>query len=155
VQINEHFQLRLLGLHLKSQREVEETDQALMRRQEAHLARCHIDEILTAEPQANLLIYGDCNEAKDQPGLREIKGVPGQPAALRELPLADEAGEKWTYHYEPADEYSRIDFAFVSPALLPEVRLKQSGIYPGHDWNEASDHRPLLVTLLPIDQGGP
>ena len=155
VQIAPNYSLRLLGLHLKSRREVEDAEQALMRRHEAHLVRQHVNEILDAAPGTNLLVYGDCNESKEEPGLREIKGAPGQPHALRELPLTDDAGEKWTYFYEPADEYSRIDFAFASAELMPEVNLKQSGIYPGRDWNEASDHRPLFVSLQPVDQPVP
>lgn len=155
VQIEPSYALRFVGLHLKSRREVEDAEQALMRRHEAHLVRQHINEILNAAPATNLLVYGDCNESKEEPGLREIKGAPGQPNALRELPLADDAGEKWTYYYEPADEYSRIDFAFASAELMREVILKRSGIYPGRDWNEASDHRPLFVSLHPVDQAGP
>lgn len=155
VQIEPSYALRLVGLHLKSRREVEDAEQALMRRHEAHLVRQHINEILNAAPATNLLVYGDCNESKEEPGLREIKGAPGQPNSLRELPLADDAGEKWTYYYEPADEYSRIDFAFASAELMREVILKHSGIYPGRDWNEASDHRPLFVTLHPVNQAGP
>lgn len=155
VQIEPNYSLRLLGLHLKSRREVEDAEQALMRRHEAHLVRLHLNEILNADPKTNLLVYGDCNESKEEPGLREIKGAPGQPNALRELPLADDAGEKWTYYYEPADEYSRIDFAFASAELMPEVILKRSGIYPGRDWSEASDHRPLFVSLKPVDQPAP
>lgn len=152
LQVREGYQLRLVGLHLKSRVEVEDADQLLMRREEAHLVRLHVDEILTAQPQTNLLVYGDFNETKNQPGLREIKGPAGLPTALRDLALADLAGEKWTYHYEPADEYSRIDFVFASPGLLPELRLKRSGIYPGGDWKEASDHRPLFLSLIPIEQ---
>ena len=155
VQIEPNYSLRLLGLHLKSRREVEDAEQALMRRHEAHLVRLHLNEILNAAPKTNLLVYGDCNESKEEPGLREIKGAAGQPNALRELPLADDAGEKWTYSYEPADEYSRLDFTFASAELMPEVILKRSGIYPGHDWSEASDHRPLFVSLRPVDQPAP
>ena len=155
VQIETNYSLRLLGLHLKSRREVEDAEQALMRRHEAHLVRQQINEILISAPATNLLVYGDCNESKEEPGLREIKGAPGQPNALRELPLADDAGEKWTYYYEPADEYSRIDFAFASAGLMPEVALKRSGIYPGRDWNEASDHRPLFIALKPADRNTP
>ncbi len=155
VQIEPNYSLRLLGLHLKSRREVEDAEQALMRRHEAHLVRQHINEILNTDPATNLLVYGDCNESKEEPGLREIKGAPGQPNALRELSLADDAGEKWTYFYEPADEYSRIDFAFVSAELMPEIKMKHCGIYPGRDWNEASDHRPLFVSFHPVDQQAP
>lgn len=151
--VSEHYQLRLVGLHLKSQRDTPEADQAMMRRQEAHTVRLHINSILETAPETNLLVYGDLNESKDQPGIRELKGPIGAPLALKDLALADSFGEKWTYYHEPADEYSRIDYALASASLAPEIRLKQSGIYGEKDWKDASDHRPLLVAILPIDQG--
>ncbi len=76
VQVNPHYQLRLVGAHLKSQRDVAEGDQSLMRRNEAHLLRGHLDRILTARPNENLEVYGDFNETKEQPGHREIYGQP-------------------------------------------------------------------------------
>lgn len=155
VQINADYHLRLLGLHLKSQRETTDAEQAMMRRQEAHLVRLRVDSILKNSPEENLLVYGDLNESRDQPGVREIKGALGSPRALRDLPLADASGEKWTYYYEPADEYSRIDFALASAGLMPEIRLKLSGIYGAEGWDVASDHRPLFIFLVPQNEPAP
>lgn len=152
VQITETYQLRLAGIHLKSQRESLEAQQNLMRREEAHVVRLKLNEILTANPQENLLVYGDCNETRDQPGIREIKGAAGTVLGMRDFTLADSSGEKWTYYYEPADEYSRIDYALASGGVLPEILQKQSGIYSSNDWKQASDHRPLLVVLTPEEK---
>ncbi len=43
VQVTPDYKLRLIGAHLKSKREIPEADQALMRRNEAHLLRQHIE----------------------------------------------------------------------------------------------------------------
>lgn len=155
VEVHSNYQLRLIGLHLKSQRDTVEADQSMMRRQEAHVVRRYLDGILQVAPQTNVLVYGDLNESKDQPGIREIRGPVGSPMAFRDLTLADDAGEKWTFYHEPTDEYSRLDYVLASPGVSPEVRLKQSGIFGGKEWNEASDHRPLFVTIVPVDQRSP
>lgn len=145
------YTLRLVGAHLKSRRDVPEGDQALMRRNEAHLLRQHLDTILTAAPETNLLVYGDLNDTRDQPGVKAIKGLRGSTMALGEIAAEDASGERWTYYYPEADEYSRIDFLLASPALLPEVRENQSFLYGGRDWIQASDHRPVSTVIFPED----
>ncbi len=151
VEVSAGYPLRLLGAHLKSQRDAQEGEQSLMRRNEAHLLRQRVDAILREDPETNLLVYGDFNETKDQAGIREIHGQPGSPTSLREILVADSRGERWTYHFEPADEYSRIDYVFASAGLQPEVQANDSFIYATADWREASDHRPLVVCILPFE----
>jgi len=151
VAVSPSYTLRLIGTHLKSRRDVPEADQALMRRNEAHLMRQYIDGLLTAGPQTNLLVYGDFNDTRDQPGVKAIKGLTGSAAALTEIAAEDESGERWTYYYPEADEYSRIDFVLASAALLPEMRESQSFLYGGKDWIKASDHRPVTVVIHPDD----
>lgn len=145
--VNGDYNLRLVGIHLKSRLDVPEADQELMRRNEAHLLRQHLDAVLTAEPQANLLVYGDFNDSRDQPSVKAIKGMRGAAAALTEIPAADDSGERWTFYYPEADEYSRIDFLLASTALLPEVRKTQAFLPGGRGWSRASDHRPLTFDL--------
>ncbi len=143
------YTLRLVGTHLKSRRDIPEGDQALMRRNEAHLLRQHLDAILTASPETNLLVYGDFNDTRDQPGVKAIKGLQGGTATLTEITTEDDSGERWTYYYPEADEYSRIDFLLASPALLPEVGADLSFLYSGKDWIQASDHRPVTTAISP------
>ncbi|MDB6070600.1 MAG: Endonuclease/Exonuclease/phosphatase family protein [Verrucomicrobiales bacterium] len=151
VGISSAYQLRLVGAHLKSRRDTPEADQALMRRNEAHLLRQHLDSILTAAPTINLLIYGDFNDTRDQPGIKAVKGLRGGTAALTEIAAQDDSGERWTYYYPEADTYSRIDFLLASAALLPEVREAQSFLHSGKDWSKASDHRPVTTVIHPDD----
>ena len=151
IAVTPNYTLRLVGAHLKSRRDVPEADQALMRRNEAHLLRQHLDTILTATPETNLLLYGDFNDTRDQPGVKAIKGLRGSTVAFTEIAAEDASGERWTYYYPEADEYSRIDFLLASPALLPEVRENQSFLYSGKDWIQASDHRPVTTVIHPDD----
>ena len=149
VQVNPSFRLRIVGAHLKSQRPSPEGSPDLERRQEAHLLRQHLEEILAAAPASPLLVFGDFNETKEQPSIQEITGRRGSPEALTELRLADSVGDRWTYYWKADDVYSRIDFLFVNRALAPRVVLDQSGVYRSPIWNRASDHRPVIATLHP------
>ena len=77
VEVNPGYRLRLVGAHLKSRRIVPDYDQALMRAKEAWSLREHIDEILAAAPNANLLLFGDLNDTKNEYPIREIIGWKG------------------------------------------------------------------------------
>lgn len=149
VRIADGFELRCLGVHLKSKREVPEADQAVMRRNEAHLLRKHIDGVLLAKPAENLVVYGDFNEHRNEPAIREIMGSRTDPAKLNEVKISDFDGEVWTHFWDSADVYSRFDYFFVSDALWPRVDLKKSFIYSKRAFYEASDHRPIVITVRP------
>lgn len=149
VAITGTYHLRLIGTHLKSKREVPEANEALMRRNEAHLLRQYVDSVLTAEPAANLLVYGDFNDTRDLPAVRAIRGTMGANGFLTEITPVDIRGTRWTYYFPEADTYSRIDFLLASKSLVPEVEAKQSLIYSGDDWFSASDHRALTTVIRP------
>ncbi|MFT5466797.1 MAG: endonuclease/exonuclease/phosphatase family metal-dependent hydrolase [Verrucomicrobiales bacterium] len=151
VQVNENYQLRLIGAHLKSKREVPEGDQALMRRNEAQLFRKHIDSIYEGDPDVNLMVYGDFNDTRNEPPIKAIQGKFGTDEYLRSLLLEDRNGYRWTHHWEFADIYSRIDFIFVSKGLTREVNRDRSFIYHRDDWDVASDHRMLVAAISPVD----
>lgn len=155
VQVHADYQLRLVGVHLKSRLDTPEADQELMRRNEAQLLRQHIDAVLLAAPETNLMVYGDFNDSRDQPSIKAIKGIRGATNALSEIPAGDDSGERWTFYYPTADEYSRIDFLMASSALMPEVKQGSAFLPGGNAWSRASDHRPVSVTLNPNDQKSP
>lgn len=148
VEIGDGYRLRLVGVHLKSKRPVPEGE-ALIRRNEAHLLRKHIDGILKRSPRANLLVYGDFNDNKNEPAIREIAGKPGTASYLQDIPVADRSGDRWTHHWRSADLYSRLDYFFASPGLLPEIDRGRSGIYRSAFWSDASDHRPIVLSVIP------
>lgn len=146
VRVTPTFELRVLGAHLKSRRPVPQGE-ALLRRHESILLRKHIDSILTAKPETQLLLVGDLNDTKNEPTMKEIIGVRGSPNHMADLWLADSLGDRWTHYWDTADEYARIDFILVSPALFPRVDFKKSGIDRSPGWNVASDHRLIYTTL--------
>lgn len=150
--ISPQYHLRLIGLHLKSKREVPDADQALMRLNEARLARQHIDKIFAEEPGANLIVVGDLNDLRIEPPVKTLQGNFGSDSYLSSLTLADQYGFRWTHHWSYADSYARFDFALYSKGLSPEIERDQSHIYHWDDWDTASDHRPLVIRITPEDQ---
>lgn len=152
IQVAPDYEVRCLGAHLKSRREVAVADQALIRRNEAHLLRQHAERILEAEPHANLLVYGDFNDTRDSPSIRAIQGLSGSSTYLRALALQDSSGLTWTHYWDVADVYSRIDFIFVSQGLAREIDHTKSVILDHRDWKLASDHRALVATFVTRNQ---
>lgn len=152
IQINPRYHLRYIGLHLKSKREVPEADQALMRLNEARLARKHIDEIFKTEPGTNLIVAGDFNDLRIEPPVKALQSGFGREAYLASLTLDDQYGFRWTHHWSFADSYARFDFALYSKGLSPEINRDLSHIYHWDDWDKASDHRPLVIKIVPEDR---
>lgn len=148
IQIEPGFVVRALGVHLKSMREVKEGDQALMRRNEAHLLRKHIDNIFKQDPKVKLLAYGDFNEHAHLPSINEIKGArAGEETYMHDVQLRDLNGEVWTHFWDTADSYSRLDYFFVSPELRHHTDYRASFIYTDRDFHLASDHRPIVLGI--------
>ena len=148
VQITPDFQLHLIGVHLKSKRETTEADQALMRRNEAHLLREHLDHLLSEHPEEKVLLYGDFNEEPKEAPIDEIRGNRATPSLLlHDVALRDDNDEVWTHFWDLHDLYSRLDYFFVSPALRPFVNDRQAFIYTAKNFYEGSDHRPIVVTI--------
>ncbi len=143
------LQFRLIGVHLKSQREMSDANQAMVRRNEGAMLRKRLDELLTTDRRMPILVFGDFNDTKDSPTLRAVLRTEDDDLRLHALDLSDSSGDRWTYHYDPSDEYSRIDFLLASNAMLPMLDVDESGIYSGKDWMLASDHRPLYATFRP------
>lgn len=152
IQVNPGYRLRLVGAHLKSQRSVPDYDERLMRAKEAWFIRRHLSDILSAAPDANLLLFGDLNDTKNEYPIRELIGSAGSAEYMRDLTLKDSHGEKWTHYWKAADLYSRIDYFLVSPGLAREIIAEKSGIGDPANWNQASDHRPIFTTISATDK---
>lgn len=152
IALSTSYHLRYVGLHLKSKREVPEGDESLMRLNEARLARQHIERILDAEPGANLLVAGDFNDLRSEPPVKALQGGFGNPDYLTALTLSDVHGFRWTHHWSFADSYSRFDYVLYSDGLKEEIDRDASRIHHWKNWDVASDHRPLVVTILPEDR---
>jgi endonuclease/exonuclease/phosphatase family metal-dependent hydrolase len=151
IQVNPAYQLRMVGVHLKSKLASLEGE-ALIRRHEAHLLRRHLEKILATDSQVNLLCYGDFNDTKEQPAIAAIAGVRGTPAYMDDLPAADEGGDKWTHYWKEGDLYARIDYLFASRGLLPEIAPDSARVFRSEHWQEASDHRAVYATIVPVNR---
>jgi endonuclease/exonuclease/phosphatase family metal-dependent hydrolase len=147
IELRKGFPMRFIGAHLKSKRPIPENDQALMRRNEAHLLRRHVDSIMNRDPNTRLLLYGDLNDQKNEPSIGEIAGLRGSPNGLNELSLSDSRNERWTHYWNAADEYARIDYVMTSRPLNGYMDRASSYIYDPADYYEGSDHRPLVATI--------
>jgi len=146
--LSDNYKLRLVGAHLKSRRQVPEFDESRMRAKEAWYLRRHLDGILQANPEENLLLFGDLNDTKNEYPIRELIGSPSSPGHMRDLFLSDRYGYRWTHYWSAADIYSRIDYLLASRGLWPEINMDRSGIAAARGWYKASDHRPVYATIV-------
>ena len=151
IQVTPEYQLRCVGAHLKSKLPTPEGE-ALFRRHEAAKLREHLNAVLEKAPEANLLCYGDFNDTRNEPMFQEISGVKSAPGHMADLSAKDSVGDRWTHYWRTADEYARIDYIFASKGAWPEVRRETATVYRSPYWDDASDHRPVYVTIVPVEK---
>lgn len=135
-------------VHLKS-KYTERKDDPESAQQRALEAEAVRDLVLTRYPdpaKGKFIICGDWNDTR---GTRPVKAMQkrGDTAIGELLPAADSRGETWTHHYHREDIYSRIDYLLVSPALKPFVTNGRATIGDGPGVTDASDHRPVFMSL--------
>jgi len=142
-------ELALFGLHLKSRytERADDPGSALRRAGEATAIRDRILERFPDPARARFLILGDCNDTPRSAAVRRFVKR-GETAVATPLPAADARGETWTYAFRRDDSYARVDYVFVSAGLAAAVVGGTARIYDGDGTREASDHRPVVVTLL-------
>lgn len=143
------YRLHVIGAHLKSRVFNSRYNQTDMRRYEARLLRYLVNEILSAEPEANILVMGDLNDTYDSEPIRLLRDdAKRNEMRLYDLRPPDKWNLYWTHWWNQNDAYSRIDYALASHALLPEIDKGSTHIVHVPDlWMFASDHRPILVSV--------
>lgn len=141
----DHQPIRFIGIHLKSKRIVPNFDQEEIRIVEAEHVRKHLDSILSKQAGMRLIAYGDFNDHIESLSTKIILGDYRSPLYLTPVNVADQRGEKWTYHYNSQDSYNRIDFVTVSKALKTNIDRDHSKIIDTPNWEQASDHRAIMV----------
>jgi endonuclease/exonuclease/phosphatase family metal-dependent hydrolase len=157
IQVNSSFSFTLLGAHFKSKRVVPEADQAELRLEEAKLLRAKVDAILTANPNANLVVLGDLNDTKDSQSTKAIVGT-GKFKLLDTRPAERNGDDSsninhrgspmnvtWTYYYPVEDTYSRIDYILLSPAMARDWIKGETYVLSLSNWGVGSDHRPIVA----------
>src|SRR5436190_22011631 len=103
-----------------------------MRLAEAKLLRDKVNALLTANPNANLVVLGDFNNTKDSASTKAVIGtgkfklIDTRPAerngdeAFSLVARHEPMNVTWTYYYAVEDTYSRIDYILLSPGMARE-----------------------------------
>ena len=154
-----NFTFTLIVAHLKSRRLVPNADEAMERLEEAKVLRGIIDEHLTNNPNARLIVLGDFNDVKDSDAVREIIGrgkfkLTDTRPAERNGDIApvgnsnfDPRNIAWTEYYGKEDVYTRMDYILLSPALARDWVKNETYIATVPNWGTGSDHRPIVATF--------
>jgi endonuclease/exonuclease/phosphatase family metal-dependent hydrolase len=138
---------RFIGVHLKSKRDSQQGDQEVIRLNEAHLIRRHVDSILKSDPTARLIVYGDFNDTKASPPIKTVSGKYNEPDYLTAIPAKDSHNEAWTQHWALQDIYSRFDFIMVSRGIRKDVDFRAAQILDDPESDQASDHRAVMAVF--------
>lgn len=149
-------ELTLFAVHLKSRYtdRPDDPESALRREGEAAVVQAAIEKAIPSR-EGRFLVLGDFNDDRASRTVQRLLKHGNRRVAVL-LPAVDSRGETWTHHYHKEDRYSRLDHILVSPALMPSVRGGVGDIEDGVGTLDASDHRPLVVTLdFPEKKAGP
>ncbi|MDT8390893.1 MAG: endonuclease/exonuclease/phosphatase family protein [Lentisphaeria bacterium] len=146
------YQLRLLVAHFKSKR-FHKLGQSDMRRYESRHLRYLVNDMILNNPDCNLLVMGDFNDSPNSSPLNTLfsrrRNPEGQLFDLRPL---DQHGFSWTHFWAAEDSYARIDYILTNQSVLPEIDFSGTKIVQTPAILAASDHRPVMVTLHPLDK---
>jgi endonuclease/exonuclease/phosphatase family metal-dependent hydrolase len=136
------------AVHLKSRftDRADDPMSALRRAAEATAVRDAVLKRFPAPESARFVVLGDCNDNKGSRTLVHL-AQRGKTIVAVLLAAADSRGEVWSHAYRKEQSYSRVDHILVSPALVGSVSGGAARIYDGVGVQEASDHRPLIMTL--------
>lgn len=157
IQAATNFRFTFIVGHLKSKLPTPESDEAEERLGEARVLRDIVDALLAREPEAKFVVLGDFNDTRDSAPMRELIGrgkrklFDTRPAERNgdttraEPPYYEPRDVAWTYFYGKEDEYSRIDYILLSPALKRNWLANETYIPAIPNWGVASDHRPVMA----------
>lgn len=120
------------------------------RKAQATVVRGFADALLSADPQARLVVAGDVNDFEFSPTADILVGAGA--TRLLDLPRTLTPGERWTYVFEGNSQV--LDHILVSPALTV---APPGSKYPAYDYDivhvnaafadQQSDHDPQVVRL--------
>ncbi len=147
--VKQKYKLHVIAAHLKARLYNPHYSHSDMRRNEARLLRRIVIGIMSKQPNSNILVVGDLNDTRDSGTIATVRGDYGKKSlALVDLRPLDTDGCCWTHWWRRQDSYGRIDYAFVSKALLPEILRDKTRItHIPAIWLKASDHRPLRIVI--------
>lgn len=147
VEVPDGRQFRLVGIHLKSKRDMTGTADTI-RRREAYAVRLALNDILASQDGMPLLVFGDFNDGPSEPAVQIIQGNRRGADGLTRLKPADSRGERWTHFYVGGEEYLSYDHLLMNRTLRTRLgRDYRSGIIDIPNADEASDHRAIWLEL--------
>ena len=165
IKVNDHYTFTLIGAHLKSKRPVPEADETELRLEEAKVLRAKIDARLAADPNVNLIVLGDFNDAYNAKAIKEVIGrgknglVDTRPAERNGDNLPNPTNPHyhprnvaWTHYYGVEDTYSRFDYILLSHGMAREWVTNETYVLTIPNWGLGSDHRPLVATFEAKDK---
>ena len=160
------YRFTLIAAHLKSKRMATFADEAELRQHEALMLRERVDAVLRSNPKVNLIVLGDFNDTPNSLPIRTLLGrgasslVDTRPVesdgrnnnAAARVSSVDSRTVAWTHYFAREDSYQRLDYILLSSGAAREWERLRSFVlaYPG--WGIASDHRPVVVTIVPRDR---
>jgi endonuclease/exonuclease/phosphatase family metal-dependent hydrolase len=159
IQAATNFTFTLIATHLKSRRPVPEADEAQLRFEEAKVLRGIVDEHFKANPSAKLIVLGDFNNVKSSDSTKAVIGhgkfklTDTRPAERNgdntpaEKPWFTPRDITWTHYYGVEDNYSRIDYILLSPAMARDWVKNGTYVLALPNWGVGSDHRPIVTTF--------
>ncbi|MDP6904347.1 MAG: endonuclease/exonuclease/phosphatase family protein [Verrucomicrobiota bacterium] len=157
IQVSADYKFTLFNGHLKSMRQVAHADQAEMRLEEARILRRLIEKRLEVNPNENILLMGDLNDASSRDPIKVLTGkgsaklIDLRPSEKNDDRLGKKDGHlsrrvTWTHFYKTDDQFSRLDYIMASRGMVRE--LDSSYVYATTEWGEASDHRPVVARFV-------
>lgn len=161
VAVGDNYRFTVLAAHLKSKFQVPYAREKDIRKKEAAILRGKIVEILTRDPQVNLLVAGDLNDTPDSTAVRTIVGrgtqrlfdpKPGEWVFAGGQFMVERPDVKWTYYYPAGGAYTRVDYLLMSSGMKREWLTESSGVEALPDWFEASDHRLVKAGFVAVDR---
>ena len=161
IQVGDTYKFTLFNAHLKSMRKVAFADQAEMRLGEARVLRGLIEKRLNANPNENILLMGDLNDAPSRDPIKVLAGkgatklVDLRPSEKNDGRSGKKDGDllrriTWTHFYKTGDQFSRLDYIMASRGMARE--LDSSYVYVTTEWGAASDHRPVVARFVAKDR---
>jgi endonuclease/exonuclease/phosphatase family metal-dependent hydrolase len=161
VRVNDHYEFTLLTAHLKSKLAAYEADEQELRDEEAAVLRQKVETILSARPNANLIVAGDLNDVRDSKPVRTLIAA-GRKHALHDTRPAEQNGDDqpnnnprypaprvtWTHFYAQEDTYRRIDYLLLSKGMTKEWMSNGTFIVKLPNWGVGSDHRPIVAEFV-------
>ena len=143
------YRLHIVLAHLKARVRNPVYSSSDMRRDEARLLRKIVSGIMGEESGANVLVMGDLNDTRDSGAIAAVRGDDlKESMRLVDLRPLDSDGCCWTHWWKRQDSYGRIDYAFASKGLMPEIEAEKNRIvHIPFSWLKASDHRPVEIFI--------